>query len=75
MGCPILLTVKFLIPIEITKGRLDGCPKYVEVRKDSKFSLQENSILETLDNVSSQKVISGQFSVLSSGICGFSSDR
>jgi len=28
VGCPILLTAKFLIPIEITKSRREGCPKY-----------------------------------------------
>jgi hypothetical protein len=67
--------VKFLIPTEITKGRSEGCPKYVEVHKVSKFPLLDNGVLETLDNVSRQKVISGKFTAFSPGICEFSGDQ
>jgi hypothetical protein len=39
--CPFLLTERFLIPLQLTKGRHNGCPKVVKLHRASNSSFEK----------------------------------
>ena len=60
MKCPILLKARFLIPIQLTNGRKNGCPKYFDIRTNNKCPFKKKGPMWILDPILHQTIVKGK---------------